>query len=105
TLSPVSPLEMWGNNLRYYPLEFLPPLLALVGMIIFYRRSRVSNQVKPALLPFLVYTTLFAAVTMVVTLPYAHYHGSMMASAAVVLGAATAELWKRLRRPAAWAVL
>jgi len=40
-----------------------------------------------------------------VTLPYAHYHGSMMASAAVVLGAATAELWKRVRRPAAWAVL
>ena len=96
TFSPISPLDMWGDKFRDFPLEFVP-LAALTGIAIFWRRKE--------LLPFLIHTGVFVAVTMVVTLPYTHYHGSMMASACVIAGFAVGELWTRVRPAAGVAAL
>jgi hypothetical protein len=95
TFSPITPAQMWGAKFRDFPLEFVLPAVALVGMILFYRKLKA----RQAVVPFLVYTCLFVAVTMVVTAPYTHYHGSLMASAAVVTGVAFGEFWKRVGAP------
>lgn len=94
TFTPISARQLWAFRLRVYPLEFVIPLLALVAALVWWRRLTYRREI----LPFLVYATMFAAVTMVITLPYTHYHGSLLISSAVLVGAMFGELWLRNNR-------
>ena len=91
TFSPISASELWGFKLRTYPYEFILPLLALVIALAVFRKLKYRAETAP----FLIYAWLFFAVTLKVTLPYAYYHGSLLASAAVVTGVLFGELWSR----------
>ena len=89
--SPISPRELWAFKFRVYPLEFVIPALALIACTIWWRRLQHRREA----LPFLVYAWMFTAVTMVVTIPYTHYYGSLLLAGVVLTGVAFAELWMR----------
>jgi hypothetical protein len=91
--SPGGPLDMWKLRLEVAPLELLAPALALVGIALWWRRYGYRWE----LAPFVSYVAVFSAVTLVMTLPYMHYHGSLMMAASVVTGAALGELWRHRR--------
>jgi hypothetical protein len=89
--SQVTPLELWGFKLKTYPLEFMLPLLSLMAAFILFRKMKHRWE----MLPFLVYSCFFIAVTMKVTTPFTHYHVSLMMAAAVIVGVMFGELWRR----------
>jgi hypothetical protein len=91
TFSPIGPFDLWGFKIRTYPLEFVLPLVAVLAGLWLWRKSDVRNP----LLPFLTYVVMFTAVTMVITAPYAYYHGSLLAAAAIVTGVVYGELWRK----------
>jgi hypothetical protein len=91
TFSPIGPLALWGFKLRTYPLEFVLPLVALAAALLLVRHMKYRVET----LPFLMYACLFTAVTLKVTAPFTHYHVSLMASAAVIVGVTLGELWRR----------
>ncbi len=91
TFSPIGPLALWGFKLRTYPLEFVLPLVALVAALALVRRMKYRLEA----LPFLLYACLFVLVTLKITAPFTHYHVSLMASAAVIVGIMFGELWRR----------
>jgi hypothetical protein len=91
TFNPIGPGELWGFKIKTYPLEFALPLVALVALLLFWRRI----SVRTAALPFLIYACMFLGVTMVVTIPYVYYHGSLLASLAILTGIGFGELWRR----------
>jgi hypothetical protein len=91
--SPGGPLDMWKLRLEVAPLELLAPALALVGLALWWRRYRYRWE----LAPFVSYVAVFCTVTLIMTLPYIHYQGSLMMAASVVTGAALGELWRYRR--------
>jgi hypothetical protein len=91
TFSPIGPLALWGFKLRTYPLEFVLPLMALIAALVLVNRMKYRLEA----LPFLTYACLFVLVTLKVTAPFTHYHVSLMASAAVIVGIMFGELWRR----------
>jgi hypothetical protein len=95
TFSPIGPRELWGFKIKTYPLEFVLPLLALILLAVFWRKLAV----RAGALPFLLYAFLFLGVTMVVTAPYVYYHGSLLATLAVITGILFGELWRRTGAP------
>jgi Dolichyl-phosphate-mannose-protein mannosyltransferase len=101
TFSPISAGQLWGFKLKTYPYEFILPLLALVIALAVFRKLKYRAETAP----FLIYTCLFFAVTLKVTLPYTYYHGSLLASAAVVTGVLCGELWRRTGPWPRWAAL
>lgn len=92
TFTPIGPRELWLQKLKTYPLEFVLPLALAIVALIYWRR--LSD--RRALTPFLLYSCLFFAATMVITLPYTYYNCSLMLSLAVVAGVMFGELWKRV---------
>jgi hypothetical protein len=87
----VTPLQLWGFKLKTYPLEFVLLLSAMAAGLVLFRRLKSSRE----MLPFLVYSYFFLAVTMVVTAPFTHYHVSLVMAAAVLVGVMFGELWRR----------
>jgi hypothetical protein len=104
TFSPITPSQLWTEKFHDYPLEFVIPAIALIASLVFWRK--LAN--RWGILPFLVYAWMFVAVMTVITLPFTHYHGSLLMSCAVVVGAIFGEIWLRhnlVIRTAAVAVL
>ena len=91
TFSPIGPRQLWAFKFRTYPLEFVIPAAALIACLVLWRKMASRREV----LPFLVYAWMFVGATMVITLPYTHYQGSLLVSCAVVVGAVFGELWLR----------
>jgi hypothetical protein len=91
TFSPISPVDLWGFKLKTYPTEFVLLALALAAALLWFPKS----SDRRAMAPFLVYACLFLAVTLVITVPYTHYHGSLVVSVAVLTGVMFGELWLR----------
>jgi hypothetical protein len=104
TFSPIGPQELWEFKVKTYPFEFVLALLTLLLVIVFWRKLRV----RAAVLPVLIYAVMFLGVTMVVTVTYVYYHGSLLAALAILTGVAFGELWNRtgpVIRTAALAVI
>lgn len=91
TFSPLSARELWTFKFETYPLEFVVPLLALAAVLIWWKRLSCRKEI----LPFWVCILVFLAATTVVTVPYTHYHGSLLMSSAVLIGVICGELWLR----------
>jgi hypothetical protein len=91
TFNPIGPMELWGFKLRTYPSEYVLLALALAGAMLWFAKSTDRR----ATAPFLAYACFFLAVTMVITVPYTHYHASFIASLAVLTGVVFGELWTR----------
>lgn len=91
TFVPTGPEELWAAKLRTAPLEFVLPALAVAATLLFWRKLSHRRE----LAPFLVYTGIFLVITLVITLSYTHYHGSLMAALAVLAGVWFGELWRR----------
>jgi len=91
TFTPMSPFALWSFKVRVYPEEFVIPALALVAATLGWKRLAA----RMAILPYLVYTWTFLAVTLVVTAPYTYYHDSLLMSSSVIVGVAFGELWRR----------
>lgn len=91
TFVPTGPEELWAAKLRTAPLEFVLPALAVAVTLLFWRKLSHRRE----LAPFLVYAGMFLVTTLVITLSYTHYHGSLMAALAVLTGAWFGELWRR----------
>jgi hypothetical protein len=91
TFVPTGPEELWAAKLRTAPLEFVLPALAVAATLIFWRKLPHRRE----LAPFLAYTGIFLVTTLVITLSYTHYHGSLMAALAVLTGVWFGEMWRR----------
>jgi 4-amino-4-deoxy-L-arabinose transferase-like glycosyltransferase len=90
--SPIGPVQLWVYKFRVYPLEFVIPAIALIACTVSWRNLKNRWEV----LPFLVYSWIFVGVTMVVTIPYTHYYGSLLLAGAVLAGVMLGEI--ELRR-------
>ncbi len=91
TFSPIAPLDLWVLKLTTSPGEFLLPVFALLVTGIGWKRLQCRWEALPAL----TYTVIFLLVTLRVTVPYTHYHGSLMVCLAILSGVAVGELWQR----------
>jgi hypothetical protein len=91
TFSPIGPIDLWGFKLKTYPFEFLPLVAGLIGLLIWFRRSKYRLES----LPFLLYAIAFLGVTMVITVPYTYYHCSLVMALAVITGLAFGEAQRR----------
>lgn len=95
TFVPTGPEELWAAKLRTAPLEFILPAAAVVATILFWRRLAHRRE----LAPFVAYVGVFLGATLFITLSYTHYHGSLMAALAVLIGVWFGELWRRVGAP------
>ena len=91
TFTPIGPMALWSFKIRSYPEEFVIPLISLVLITIFWKKLAA----RQAALPWIAFTWMFGAATLVVTLPYTYYLDALLASAAVVTGVAFGEIWRR----------
>jgi hypothetical protein len=91
TFTPIGPLQLWSFKIRTYPFEFGVALAAMALLIFLWPGLRN----RTATTPFVVYTLLFFGVTMAITLPYTHYHPTLLASTCVLVGVVAGELWQR----------
>jgi hypothetical protein len=101
TFTPMSPLDLWGFKIRTYPLEFILPFSAMIVGAAWLWRTKSWR----AAAPFVIYGSMFFAVTFVITAPYTYYHASMMMSLSIVTGVLFGEFWGRVHSGLKFAAL
>lgn len=90
TFTTIGPIDLWLGKFTESPFEFALPILAILIIGLLWRHLTHRWE----LLPALTYVFVFFLVTMKITVPYTHYHGTMMAACAIVTGVAIGELWR-----------
>jgi len=85
------PLELWAAKFRTAPLEFLLAACALLACLAWWRKLAHRRELTPVA----AYIVIFLATTLVITIPFTHYHGSLMAACAIVTGVMAGEVWRR----------